>query len=99
MRVLNKAEKDYSNDPASQIQKEYKATRSTREAIIEARRRSFSARTATELINPMDMSLTSGYARRLLTNPKLQMNLEEPKQKSVDFAQYPVVLTTPSLFS
>ena len=42
-KVLNKKGKDYSTETASTIQKEYKSSKSTREAILEAHKQSRSA--------------------------------------------------------
>lgn len=42
-KVLNKKGKDYSSETASTIQKEYRTSKSTREAILEAHKQSRSA--------------------------------------------------------
>lgn len=42
-KVLNKKGKDYSTETASTIQKEYRTSKSTREAILEAHKQSRSA--------------------------------------------------------
>lgn len=47
-RLLNKQGKDYSKESASTIQREYIAAKSSREAMIEARRRSLSAHSLLE---------------------------------------------------
>ena len=79
---------------------------STREAILQARRRMHST------TNPVDVEealsdptpLTSqsdmpSYTRQLLTSKENQVDSAIPQRQSADLSKVPVVMATPSLFS
>ena len=60
-RVLNKQGKDYSNDNATAIQKDYISTNSTREAILESRKQALSVTNADDADARISIFLVSKH--------------------------------------
>lgn len=108
VRVLNKQGKDYSQKSATAIQREYLTMNSTKEAILEARKRAHSATSPFEIeeaqsdptpLNRQSDAIPSSYTRKLLTNKENQAEGTELHRHSTELERIPVVMATPSLFS